>query len=411
MGKRYQRRHPAFGAIGLYLLMAAGGVLGCSPEALSNGAPSVQEPRDPGAWASDPQSTGFVSLRGNPSTCRECLRAEPFLFLGDDTQENSYVSQPNLLWDAILRDSAGNYWISHRTAIKVFDGQGRYLRDVGHQGQGPMEFQLAVPRHVDSSGFVHVIDPVNARVTILGRDFDLVEMKNWPVFSNKAAPLADGQRWAVPAMVQQPDRMGYPLHITEGAEIIHSFGIPANGSEAAFDRRAMRRRVASDYADRVYSAEHYDYRIEAWTPSGERILGIEGPKLNEKPLDNLAPTSADNPPPNLLVDLAVDKDGLLWILFWDREEDWLDANEERLGTDGTVQLVPIDPIREGTYDSRIDVVDLNKMEIVARMTDERLLWKFIGDRIAAGPTYDPEHDVRIAIWNLDLAMTRSGERR
>ncbi len=71
----------------------------------------------------------------------------------------------------IVADSDGTIFV--RTAqpptINVFDAQGRFVRTIGREGEGPGEFTIA-GRHGVLADTLWVLDPVNARVTLFDRE-------------------------------------------------------------------------------------------------------------------------------------------------------------------------------------------------------------------------------------------------
>ena len=106
------------------------------------------------------------------AVCDDCLVLEHEFRIGS-------VDGPGFLAGGeggrIVRDGSGQYWISQRERMNVYGPGGEFIRTVGREGEGPMEFQRAHPFHADAAGNVHVRDPLNLRVTIISPEFALVD--------------------------------------------------------------------------------------------------------------------------------------------------------------------------------------------------------------------------------------------
>lgn len=72
-----------------------------------------------------------------------------------------------------VRDRLDRYWVGQSDEILIFDPSGKYATAVGTRGEGPFEFRDATPFHVDSTGRVHVLDPGNARISVIREDLSL----------------------------------------------------------------------------------------------------------------------------------------------------------------------------------------------------------------------------------------------
>ena len=68
-----------------------------------------------------------------------------------------------------------------------------------------------------------------------------------------------------------------------------------------------------DRQGRIYSAQPDDYLIQVWNESGRRILGLRGPRLNEREASS-EPWSPDNPPRNQILAMQVDDEQRLWVI-------------------------------------------------------------------------------------------------
>jgi len=146
-------------------------------------------------------------------------------------------------------------------------------------------------------------------------------------------------------------------------------------SNPADPRERPRRLLAMHPSGHVVSAMIYRYEIEAWDADGRRVGGFKGPVLTEG-----TPSGAfrlDNPPPDRIYDLGFDDGGRLWVLSVHLRSDWLDRVDERPGPGGMV-LAPKVSV-SSVYTSRIDVIDLDRAEIVGTTEHDGMLVRMLGE--------------------------------
>lgn len=323
--------------------------------------------------------------------------------LGDTTGPGTLGEQA--LW--VIRDSLGNYWVSQDQALKVFSSAGVFLREVGRSGGGPMEFQgIPRPVYTDRDGRVHIID-INRRETIVAPDFQLYQERTLPVLIRDAVPLRGGNRYVVNAWVPSSGQIGLPLHIIEGSDVLHSFGVnvPDVVEQSDF---LSRRTLARDNRGHILSAKYYDYDIEAWTEQGRRITGFKRAGLNAK--EPIAGTiSADNPPPNKIFALRPDEAGRLWVIHWRRRPEWLKEMEPRVYEGGQVAL---DMKGASPYQAmfvcQVDVIDLSTGTVIATRDGPEMFLGFVGGGLVFGLEYDDEGVVRVGIWKVTLSDEPGG---
>lgn len=100
------------------------------------------------------------------------------------------------------------------TAVKVFDAEGEYLRELGREGQGPGEFQD--PRSVASFGDVVVVGASrNGRWSHFDLDGNHLADYSYPIYDNLDL-----------AMATADDRMiGSTRSFTEQQEVVRGYGI------------------------------------------------------------------------------------------------------------------------------------------------------------------------------------------
>ncbi len=358
------------------------------------------EPDEPprAHWTDVTDSTEVRLIRESESLCEDCITLEQVLIMGD-TIGDGYLRAAFHM----VRDSTGNYWFGQYEAVKVFDAAGEYVGEVGRAGEGPLEWDDAMPVHTDPEGRVHIFDNGNLRHSVVGPDFALIEDERLPGIIDAVRPLADGERWVLNMEHATPNARDLPLHILLGAEITGSFGgriVLANDRSASTQ---FHRIITTDAADRTFSSPVYRrYEIEVWSDTGRRITGFLEPEFNDPPRDPEAPESADNPPSSTIRALRVDSEDRLWVLSWQLRDDWLDMMEERRGPDGRVTL-EMKPGLEtiDRMDGQLDVIDLTTATVIARTRMEGVVVvDFLGDdALWAGEFLGAGH-LRVGIWEI-----------
>ena len=339
-------------------------------------AACAEEAREPGSFFGD----GCVlDLEAPP--CENCLDFAHVTRLGGDELGPGFLSDDGTM-ENVVRDSLGNYWVGQGEQIKVFDREGAFLRAVGRRGDGPMEFDRAAPMHADASGRVHVFDTGNLRISLIDEAFTLVEEKALPTWISAKAPLDDGDRYVVHASIEEPGRVGMPLHTIDETGILNSFGA---GDEPDSDSREslipLELTLATDVDGSVFTARRFEYVIEVWSQEGSRLGGLRGEPLLNSPDFLVETPSPDNPPPNVVGQIRTDSDGLLWVSLLARRPDWLETLIPDPSGDGFVE-----PAREditGVYQGRLDVIDLTTCTLVASQLHDQFLL-LLEDRTVLG---------------------------
>ena len=374
--------------IALASLIAAGLFLACAA------------PDEPSRahWTDVTDSTEVRLIRDAESLCEDCITLERVLIMGDTIGEG-YLREAFHM----VRDSAGNYWFGQYEAVKVFDAAGTFMGEVGRAGEGPLEWDGAMPVHTDREGRVHIFDNANFRYSVVGPDFTLVDDERLPSTVHAVRPLGDGERWVLNMPHPSPNARDLPLHFLEGGEITASFGgliVLANDRSASTQ---LWRILGTDSADRIFSSPWYRrYEVEVWSDTGRRITSFLDPEFNDPPRDPEAPPSADNPPSGTIRALRVDSADRLWVLSWQLRDDWLDMMEERRRPDGrmTLEMKPGLATMD-RFDGQIDVIDLTSATVIARTRMEGvILVDFLGEDALWAGEYAGAGHLRVGIWEI-----------
>ena len=344
-------------------------------------------------------STATVEIFESSAMCADCITVDRVVALGD-TAGPGYIT-----WSRYAAvDDAGNYWVGQQQegVIKVWDAEGRFLRQVGRRGDGPMEFHRPAPVRTDSEGRVHIVDLDIGRETIVNADFSYHSDRLLdPGGSHLAVPLGDDGRYLLNRARMTTQRVAMPLHIVDGPNVLHSFDRMAGLDAPGFSPRIL----AVDRQKRIYSA-HADYfLIQVWSDSGRRILGLSGPVLNERE-PSREPWSPDNPPRNRIFAMQVDDQQRLWVISSARKDDWQDRMDYRVMPNGRVAYVAIDDDMKAIYEMRIDLIDLANGSLIATRRHDALFEAFIGNGLVI-ETVENERDFpEMVVWRLGFAEPR-----
>lgn len=344
-------------------------------------------------------STATVDILESSATCSSCITMERVVALGDTTGPG-YIA-----WSIYATlDDSGNYWVGQPRdgVVKVWDAEGRFVRQVGRRGDGPMEFHRPAPVRTDSEGRVHVFDLANGRETVVNADFSYFSDRSLYTGSYQlAVPLGEDGRYLANMDRTRAGSVGTPLHIVDGLDILHSFDRMEGLDAPGFAPRVL----AVDRQQRIYSARSYDYLIQVWSESGRRILGLRGPTLNEREASR-EPWSPDNPPPNRIHAMQVDDERRLWVIISVRKDDWQDRMELRRMPNGRVAYVPIaDDFRE-IFQMRIDLIDLTSGSLIATRRHDALLEAFVGDGLVIETVENERNYPQMVVWRLGFEATR-----
>ncbi len=309
----------------------------------------------------------------------------------------------------IVHDHRGRYWVGQAEEVKVFGPRGTFLATIGRGGDGPLEFRRATPIHLDAQGHVHVLDPLNMRISRIGDDFGLVDQRRLPGPTWDAAPLEDGAGYAIAAWVPTADHMGLPLHVLGTDDVSASFGgDPGREGRELIDQSSIELTLSSDGASgTVFTVPQWDYRLEAWRSDGQHAGTVEGPSLDDGQRGPGGSWSFDNPPWNGIVDIKHDAMGLLWVIVQVRTTDWRDHATESILPDGRVTLEWPDNDPTTVFRSRLDIIEPETctLKVSEWFSGQGLLLGFVegaSPMAVSELTYEGGLIPTITLWQADL---------
>ena len=370
-------------ALLLLAIVLAGWLAGCG---------AADAPRD---LTTLQDSTATVDIFASPATCADCITVERVVALGDTTG-SGYIN-----WSMYAAmDDSGNYWVGQQQegVVKVWDAEGRFLRQIGRKGDGPMEFHRPAPVRTDSEGRMHIVDLDTGRETIVNADFSYhSDRLLHPGFSQLAVPLGEDGRYLLNKSRTTTQLLSVPLHIVDGLDILHSFdrmaGLDAPGSAP--------RVLTVDRQQRIYSARADDFLIQIWSERGRRILGLRGPTLNEREAAR-GLWSPDNPPRNMIFAMQVDAEQRLWVIGLALRDNWEDHMELQRMPNGQIAYGPTDGDHRLIFESRIDVIDLTTGSFIATRRHDALLEAFVGEGLIIENVETERNYPQMVVWRLDF---------
>ena len=250
-------------------------------------------------------------------------------------------------------------------AVLVFDRGGRFLRAIGRKGSGPNEYRgpsdvLSLPG--DS---VLVLDPENARATVISPQFQYVRSISFPSTFGRGAVL----RWPDSVLVSGRASGGAernPLQLVSFKESIartvESFGARVAAQRVGYSSDAQQHvsvsaRVGTIAVDRyayditvwtrVARASRYMQRRPAWFPGPSR--GGLGPA--KAPLPGISGT-------------WIDGSGMLWVTTQVAAPGWASAWNDTPRF-GEIKVSSI--AMERLYNSVLELLDPVGARVVARL--------------------------------------------
>jgi len=328
------------------------------------------------------------------SGCTACIRLQRGVVLGDLPGPGYVVAS-----EYAVRDSLGRHWVAqYRDMLKVFDANGRFLRQVGRAGEGPGEFRVPIPVFTDTDGQVHIVDPGLRRETVFQPDFEVAEINPLPANPWGLAPLSEPKSWVFNAMVQSTEGIGHPFHIVRDARLQRSFGA---ATSETIDPSNVRRMITTDRRGRIFATPHYEYRIDIFDSNGERIGGFLGPELGEG--DPEPDQDGGFIPRTGIRAMQSDSEGRLWVLYATPAPDWRSHVTETQLDDGRTVLELVDDNLAPIYDWVIEVIDVEAGRLLAQgQHSGGYLSAFIGEHEFLESIQTESGIPRLVIWEAEI---------
>jgi hypothetical protein len=207
----------------------------------------------------------------------------------------------------IIADDDGNFYLldAQLSEIKVYSGDGEYLRTIGREGEGPGEFRGAFNMFRVPGGNIGVLQTFPGKIVVLtpngdpGGDFPLPEIQEEGFRALIGAQYA-GDKLAMTYMVNQPSQEGFAqnsflsLVDKDGSKETRLYSQKSNFTvaDAVFAEKewdSFRNRWTAAPDGRAFSAVDFgEYSIDVWSPDGklDRVIEREYPEHTRTAEDN-----------------------------------------------------------------------------------------------------------------------------
>ena len=306
---------------------------------------------DPSQWREIPARPTHKSVNWNDFTiCTDCELelAEAVRFGDADGHGTIERVAPKVTWSARL-----GYVVVGSTYLQIFNDDGRLVRRIGREGDGPGEFSRVIDAHVVGNRLV-ALDDAQRTWSIFNQAGEFIERLPYGHATGPFVPVG-GSRVVVVAMDQSPEVAGLPLHLAH----IDS-GVPSRhfGSWYEWEDTPYADNVQGSVVSgpgTVWWGAAGSPRVQEWSVEDELLRVVDGelpwfPEVTEV----IDPTR--EPPSTLLRSLALDAREHLWMTVRTADPRWRDVELER-----TPEGWRVPPARRADYmDTRLDIFDLEE---------------------------------------------------
>lgn len=276
--------------------------------------------------------------------------------------------------------------------IAVYAQDGRFVRILGREGEGPGEFKGIQGIRITGGDTLHVLS--TGRYTVMLTTGEVVSTATISVgFINMFQVLEDG-RLLIGDIIETPDLMGLPAHIYgHGGQRVRSFGNSSTGPQG-FQFSGGQRAVSYTRGDRIWVNPYGQYRLELWDTAGVHLKSFvhDAPWL--EPWNRTIPGAPFRVRPNArVIGVHEDSAGRLWVIGRIPERDWRPVEDTR-----AYELV---------YDSVVEVIDPASGKLLASRRFERadqLFYYFISEDLVFSRRVMENGLPVIDIWRLTLLV-------
>lgn len=216
---------------------------------------------------------------------------QPVRVLGDVDSDDEAIAF-HMPSDLAL-DAQGRLYIldtgNHR--VQVFGADGKFIKTIGRQGQGPGEFFMPNAIDFDAQGNLYVCESQAARIQAIGPDGKIAKtLKLTEGAVGDTHLLRKGGFVMTAGMGGGMIRMGGPLggkpEATEPpllkvldaeGKTVREFGKPSDFSDFLVNRMANQVLTALDGADSIYAVFPFQNRIEKYAADGKLLWRADRP--------------------------------------------------------------------------------------------------------------------------------------
>jgi hypothetical protein len=283
--------------------------------------------------------------------------------------------------------------------IIEFDSSGRFSRIVAPTGEGPGEVTGVGAMHLIRGDSLRVYDRGRMQTYAPGGGFAYSEALPIPAVSD-AEPLGPG-RAVVNTGTFIPRGGADPLRLVENGQVTSAFGEESDLPVTPTTPQLMVRSITSDAGGRVWSAGLTRYQIREWTAQGDPVRTWTRAVPWFEPWTLLAPVSPEAPPSARLVGIQWIGGDRLLVLSAAPGEDWKShLGPPASGRDGRTSYPQADFTR--IFQSRIEILDLERGEVLAASTDLPGAILLIDASHLAAYREDEDGNPFVDIWQFEF---------
>ncbi len=340
----------------------------------------------------------IVEISDRPS-CRRCeIHRTPLPSLGDESGEGIIESELS----RAVQDSRGRVYLAgpYANQITVFDSRARFLKRLGRPGNGPGEFAGIGSLHVGPGDSLFVLDNPQSRLSVFSPEMEFVRsvpLALAPEVENEVLP--DGSI-IIGRSILTPDLAGHPLHLLDGEGAhLKSFG-NLSGIFRPDIPNILARAVSRSTGPFVWSGRQVEFVIDRInTETGEitQVLRRDARWFPSRMRPQQGP-GGTRPEPGV-VDLQEDDAGRLWVLLLVPDREWRKSHVPPSAGDrhGTVTDW------QGYYDTRIEVLDPERGNLIASLRIPEHVERFSGPR-EVGTVLTEKGVPQFRRWRLTLSQ-------
>jgi hypothetical protein len=298
----------------------------------------------------------------NPAVKLELVRT----IGGLDADENLSFNAP---YDIVL-DSAGNMYIldTGNNRIQKLDPQGKFIKTIGRQGQGPGEFQGAFSLDIDEQDNLFVLEVRNMRIQVLSSEGRSLSTVKFDAFSMgqirrlKPGLFVKGGSINLRSLMDRPRKLPKLLEIIDrDGRTIKTFGEATDYKDANVNSHANSFSLDTDAEKNICLSFWYQNRIDKYAADGtplwraDRVLNY-GTEVIDKGIIERSErgTSIQAPTMNMVsMGIAADGKGRIWVNTLRRQ-----MSREEQGA-----RVSVGGITRTVAEPKIEKMDVYKLEI------------------------------------------------
>ena len=358
----------------------------------------------PGLVAAPLAAQNAVQVVPDSVTCGGCsLRVTAVAEVGD--RDGPGIVGEQMVF--VARADDGDYYVSSSMQpgrLLRFSPEGEFQDAFGRTGEGPGEYISPVLLRGTADSLT-ILDPHGFRLTTIRGG----EVATWtlPFVANTWAVLSDG-RHVYNAMSFEPDLIGYPLHVYDEADrrITHSFGYDGGRVDRTpQSQNALRRRVAAAADGNVWAAHEIRYRIDKWSPDGDRIARIERDAPWFRPWEEWPGLDYEVRPEPATVGVRDWGDGILMVVVRVPDADWRPLQPTLVPLPGHETIAPAQ--NNEVYDTVIEVLDTRSGTVLARTQVDVRVVDLVGqDGFYSYEEHSEMGEAKYVVWSVTLSGYR-----